>query len=79
MTDSPAPAPRYVVQGQAEVTDIGPTGAYVSGVRVTFRTASGSIGSVFIPGDQYNLDTVKSAVDARCATMEAVAALGGAG
>lgn len=76
MTDSPAPAPRYVVTQQAEVTDIGPTGAYVSGVRVTFRTASGSIGSVFIPGDQYTVDNVRKAVDERCATMESVAGLG---
>lgn len=78
MTEQPA-APRYVVTQQAEVTDIGPTGAYVSGVRVTFRTASGSIGSVFLPSDQYDLANVRKAVDERCATMEAVSGLGGAG
>lgn len=78
MADSPA-APRYTVTQQAEVTDIGPTGAYVSGVRVTFRTATGSIGSVFLPSDQYTVDGVRQAVDERCATMEAVSALGQAG
>jgi hypothetical protein len=75
MTDSTVPA--WEVTQQTEATDIGPTGAYVSGVRVTFRTASGAVGSVFVPHTDYTVERVRAAIAARAGVIEGVAGLQG--
>lgn len=75
MTDDSTPA--WEVTQQTESTDIGPTGAYVPGVRVTFRTASGAVGSVFVPHTDYTVDRVRAAITARAAVIEGVAGLQG--
>jgi len=75
MDDSSSPA--WVVTQQTEATDVGPTGAYVSGVRVTFRTASGAVGSVFVAHTDYTVDQVRKAITARAAVIEGVAGLQG--
>lgn len=72
-TDSGGPA--FTVTQQAETTDLGPAGLYVTGIKVTFRTASGAIGSVFIPHDDYNVDAVAKAIRAKVAALEAVSEL----
>lgn len=74
-TDSTAPA--WQVTQQQEVTDLGPSGAYVAGVKVTFRTAAGAVGSVFLPHDAYGVEQVRKAISERAATLDAVARLQG--
>lgn len=74
-TDSAPPA--WTVSQQVETTDVGPSGGYVAGVRVTFRTAGGVTGSVFVDHDNYTVAAVKAAIDTRAAVLDAVAALGG--
>lgn len=74
-TDATPPA--WAITQQLETTDLGPAGAYVSGVRVTFRTVSGVTGSVFVPHTDYTVDAVRRAVAARAAVLEDVAGLTG--
>jgi len=52
-------------------------GRYVSGVRIAFRTAKGSQGTVFVPDVRYNADAVRQAVAARVDQMDTVAGLQG--
>jgi hypothetical protein len=68
-------APAFVVTQQAETTDLGPAGVYVSGVRITFRTASGAIGSVFLPHDSYTVDNAAAAIRAKVIALDTVGAL----
>lgn len=70
-------APAWVVTQQVETTDLGPDGVYQAGVKVSFRTASGALGSVFIPHAGYSVEAVRAAVAERAATLDAVAALKG--
>ena len=69
--------PAWVVTQQTETSDIGPDGTYVAGVKVTFRTALGVVGSVFVPHRDYTVDTVARLVGERAASMDAVAGLAG--
>lgn len=71
------PTPSWEVTGQQETMDQGPGGSYVQGTKVTFRTASGAVGSVFVPQDQYTVDQVRRLVAERAATMDAVHGLRG--
>lgn len=70
-------APTWTVVGQAEDYGQNEQGAYVSGVRVTFRTATGSTGSVFIPAASYTVAKAREVVGAMAAQMAAVDNLGG--
>lgn len=70
-------APAWVITQQVETTDLGPDGIYTGGVRVTFRTASGTLGSVFVPHAAYTVEKVRAAVAERAATLDAVAGLQG--
>lgn len=67
----------WEVTGQVETMDQGPGGSYVPGVKVTFRTSSGAIGSVFVPHERYTVDEVKRAIAARAGAMDAVSGLRG--
>ena len=69
--------PAWTVTGQAETADVGPAGTYVPGVKVTFRTAAGAVGSVFLPQDGYTVEAVRAAINEKAATMANVAALQG--
>lgn len=75
MTDDATPA--WTVTGQVETTDQGPDGTYVPGVRISFRTATGANGSVFLPHAQYTVAAVRSAIAARAAVLDEVAGLTG--
>jgi hypothetical protein len=70
-------APAWEVTGQVETVDLGPTGVFVQGVKVTFRTATGAVGNVFIPSDQYTVERVRAAVAAKATTMDEAGALRG--
>lgn len=69
--------PAWEVTGQIEKVDLGPNGTFVQGVAVTFRTADGSVGTVFVPVEQYTADRVRAAINARAAALAEVAALRG--
>lgn len=77
MTEQPAPAAGWTVTGQQETMDLSPQGTYVNGVKVSFRTASGAIGSVFVPMDAFTPELVRQKVAAAAATVEHVAGLTG--
>jgi len=74
---APEAPPAWVVTSQVETVDLGPTGNFQPGVRVSFRTRSGAIGSVFVPTDGYTVERVREAIAARAATLETVAGLQG--
>jgi len=67
----------WVITNQAETSDLGPDGTYVPGVKVSFKTALGVVGSVFVPSAQYSADTVRNAVSARAAVADEVAQMAG--
>lgn len=69
--------PAWTITAQVQSTDMGPANAYVDGVRVTFQTAAGAIGSLFIPNTEYTVERVRSLVAARAAVMDQVAGLTG--
>lgn len=75
MADSAKPT--WSVVSQRE--DFGPNAAgnYVQGVVVSFRTASGSTGSVFVPAAEYTVDRVREVVDSAAKAMQAVDSLQG--
>ena len=73
----PINTPPWEIIGQREDYRPGPTGGFVSGVVVSFRTLSGAVGSVFVPDSVYTPENVAQAVNARAATMETVANLTG--
>lgn len=76
MAPDQIPAPWEVIQ-QVEKTDLGPGGAYVPGMTITFRTAGGVTGSVFVPHADYTVDAVRKAIGARAAVLDTVAELRG--
>ena len=57
---------------QFQLTGSGPP---VTGVVVEFLTGDGNRGTVFIADDQYNADSVRSAVAAKAALIDQVGAL----
>jgi hypothetical protein len=73
----PEREPAWTITTQVETFDVGPTGTFVQGVKVGFRTTSGALGSVFVPSDQYTVERVRALVSARAAAMETVAGLTG--
>lgn len=52
-------------------------GIFTEGVVVRFRTAAGSIGSVFVPNRDYTEARVRQLVDQRAAAMDAIATMAG--
>jgi hypothetical protein len=70
MPDSDEPV--ATITSQIESYEVGDTAQPVKGTYVYFRTVSGDKGSVFIPADQYNRDTVRAAVRAKALEMHAV-------
>lgn len=74
-TDETPPA--WVVTSQQETTDLAPDGTYKAGVRVTFRTAAGTLGSVFLTHQDYTLDVARRTIAERAAVLDAVSGLTG--
>jgi hypothetical protein len=69
--------PAWTITAQREDYQVGPNGQLGAGVVVTFTTASGITGSVFVPNADYNVAKVRALVDARAAAMEAIHRLAG--
>lgn len=74
MADKP---PAWEVTAQVQTTDLGPAGAYVDGVRISFRTAAGALGTVFVANGDYTVERVRSLIAERAAVMDAVHGLTG--
>jgi len=66
---------KWRVTGQSETTDLGPTGQFVQGYRVTFALDDGTVGSVFVPKAGYSVTTVMAAIAPHADELAAVAAL----
>ena len=66
----------YSVISQRQILDGDETGRYVEVVEVSFRTASGAVGSVKVPVSNYRADIVREAIEARVVELETVAGLG---
>lgn len=73
---TPTPVTWYVIS-QTEVTQPGPQGRLVSGHRIVFGVSTGDTGSVFVPDDQYTVENVQAAIQARVALIVGVGALSG--
>jgi hypothetical protein len=63
------------VVAQQETTAPGPAGTYTKGVIVSFVTGAGETGSVFVPNNVYNAETVREMVAAKVAVMAGIGAL----
>ena len=70
-------ATTWQVASQQEGSGQNDQGAYVHGVTVTFTTAKGITGTVFVPDAIYNADTVRARIQARVNAMHDVHALQG--
>ena len=68
----------WSVTSQREDIQLAPNGQVANGVVVTFTTASGIQGSVFVPNVDYTPDRVRAMIAERVARMEAVHKLTGA-
>lgn len=66
------PTPLWVVTSQQETVDLAPNGNYLAGTKISFRTRSGALGSVFLTNDQYTPDTARRAITAKASDLEAV-------
>lgn len=67
----------WQVVSQRETSDMGPDGLYTHGFRVSFTTAGGHQGSVFIPDALYFPDNVRAMIAARAEVMDRVGNLAG--
>lgn len=74
---SDAMAPAWTVVDQRADMQLGPTGSFVAGMTVSFRTRAGVVGSVFVPQTDYTVDKVRELVDGQAAVIDAVHALSG--
>lgn len=74
-------ADNYTVTSQTQEPDINPAGTgfiqtwHIS-YKVTSGPAKGTIGTVVVPEDEHDPDTVKSLIEDKIATLGAVASLG---
>lgn len=79
MASDPPMEPLWTVTSQQETVDAAGNGTFVQGTRVSFRTRSGALGSVFVPTTEYTVARVKGLLDARATDMETVHNLTGEG
>ena len=68
-------APAYEVIGQRPDFAQSDAGGFVQGVTITYRTAAGHTGQVFVADTAYNVASVQKLLSARAAEMDAVGRL----
>lgn len=73
----PTDEPAWTITQQQETSDLGPANTYVSGVRITFRTALGVVGSVFVAATDYTPAKVRQLVGDKAAAVDAVQGMTG--
>ena len=72
-----APGPSWWVVSNRQTQGQSRTGQFVNGVEVTFSTAAGNTGTVFLADTDYSADNVAAAVAAKAALMDGVLQLKG--
>lgn len=77
MADEMMPGAGWTVTGQLEQTGLDANNRYVPGVKISFTTAGGLSGSVFVPDSMYNAASARAAIAARVAQMSEVHGLNG--
>lgn len=77
MTDMTAPSHSgWKVTGQREEKRLAPGGmSFVDGAVITFETADGNSGSVFVPNNQLQPGTVGAIIDMRAGELDALTGL----
>jgi hypothetical protein len=70
------PRPKWRVVGQSETLQPDATGRFTHGVLITFQTAEGLVGTVFVPDVHYNPAYVREAINAKVKLMEEIQGLG---
>ncbi len=75
MTEPPTSG--WSVTGQVQYKQLNSQGLAVDGWRVSFQTANGTVGSVWLPLADYNADSVRAAIVAQVVKLDAVAGLSG--
>ena len=65
-----------IVNPGQQAQEVGDDGLLRDVMRVTFRTGAGATGSVSVPLEQYNAESVRRLIEARVSDIAAVAALG---
>lgn len=71
--------PLWEIVSQQETVDLVPGGSYLTGTRITFKTRSGAVGSVFVAQADYTPAKVRAIIQSRAADMEAVHNMTGEG
>ena len=62
----------WKVTAQVPKTGLDASGRAVQGVEVSFQTAKGNPGIVFIPSARYSVDTARAAVMEQAAIIDAI-------
>lgn len=73
----PTNPPAWHVTGQVEALEPGPNGNYVRGWRISYTTAGGTVGSVFVPKNIYSAAGVSQAINAEVNVVSNVEKLQG--
>jgi hypothetical protein len=73
----PPATPAWTITAQMEQLKPTPDGKVTQGVVITFRTAAGNVGTVFVPDAQYSPAAVAAAVGQRAMAMDQVSSLQG--
>ena len=71
------PQTGWSIVSQLETVAAGPNQQITTGKKVTFQTADGNIGSVFIPDAMYKPDNVRAQIMAAAANMDAIGKMTG--
>jgi hypothetical protein len=72
-----APGTGWSIQAQTYKVAPNVSGALVQGTEVSFMTASGVLGTVFIPQAQYTVDNVRANVAAQALVLDQIQNLKG--
>lgn len=76
MSTPPQPPPSgWQVTGSAERTKIAPDGTPVEGIQVSYQTAAGGSGTVFVAKSMATPDVIRSMIDQAAAATNAINSL----
>lgn len=72
---------KYVITSQTPDQELNAVGnGFISGWRITYKVstgpASGTTGTLFVPDDDHNADSVKSQIEAKLKDLHDIASLG---
>ena len=67
----------WAITGQMPTTELVAGQGFVAGTKVSFQTAKGNAGSVFIPQAAYNTDNVRARVAQLAAQLDEISGLTG--